>query len=91
LNFILDSDAFKVSRNKENMGLVPHMLEYVNLRAFSHKEKADVSQIDYINPKIASMNELYDKTNQEIEMKEFALVDVFPAKYHKRHMAANVL
>ena len=88
---ILESEAFRISRGKANIGLVPHMVEFTNLRVFSYKEKPDISKIDYIDPKIAAMNELYGKNTLEIDMKDIAITDVFPAKYHKRHMAGNIM
>ena len=91
LNFILESDAFQASRNKENIGIVPDMTGFLNLRTFSYKEKPNLSNMDYIDSKLTAMNDLYGETAKEMEMHDFAIVDVFPAKYHKRHMAANML
>lgn len=89
--YILKSDAFKQSRAKENMGLVPDSIEFVNLRVFSYKERPDTSKIEYINSKLIAIEELYDKTIKEIDTKDFALLDVFPSKYPKRHMSAGIL
>lgn len=88
---ILDSNAFLASRSAENFGLVPELTEFLNLRAFSYKETPNLSDIQYIDAKLAAMNELYNKVQAEMDTKDFALVDTFPSKYHKRHFAANIL
>jgi hypothetical protein len=88
---VIQSKAFSESRKSENMGLVPELVEFFNLRVFSYKEKPQMQEIHYIDKKLAAMNELYGKTIPEMNTHDFALVDTFPAKYHKRHLAANIL
>lgn len=88
---VLESEAFFKSRLPEHFGLVPEFTEFLNLRVFSYREKPNLSDIHYIDAKIAAMNELYDKVQAEMDTKDFALVDTFPSKYHKRHFAANIL
>lgn len=88
---IIESQAFIESRKRENLGLVPDLVEFINLRVFSYKEKPNIEEIHYIDKKLAAMNELYGKTLQEMDVYDFALLDTFPAKYPKRHMASNVI
>lgn len=88
---VMKSEAFRQSRSLVELGLVPEMIEFINLRVFTYKEKPDISKIHYIDANKAAMNELYGNFNSELEMKDIALTDTFPAKYHKRHMAANIL
>lgn len=91
---ILESYAFEESRSMSNVALVPEIVDYINLRIFSHQKEAKElaknigKNIDQQRSLIA---ELHGQDKEKIDIKEFALVDVMPAKYHKRHMAANMI
>lgn len=89
--FIISCLAFEETRKSEHFSLVPEMVEFINLRVFAYKEKPDIGNIEFIDAKIAAFNDLYDRTAKDMDMWDMGLVDTFPAKYTKRHMAANII
>ncbi|CAG9310385.1 unnamed protein product [Blepharisma stoltei] len=91
---ILESFAFQESRAMSNVALVPEIVDYINLRIFSHqKEARDLAKNigKNIDQQRSLLAELRGQDTAKIDLKEIALVDVQPAKYHKRHMAANII
>lgn len=95
----LESEAFTQTRQMSEIAMVPESLKYSNLRIFKYNKKASEFTPDelaelkrfHMDEDMLLMLELEGRSDSELKVQDFAMMDVAPAKFSKRHMAGNVI
>jgi hypothetical protein len=95
----LNSAAFQQSRQISEVALVPDSLKYSNIRAIKYTKLVsqmtpdELSEFNRFHLDVDLNLDLEHeaKFDPEVMIHDFVLMDVAPAKYTKRHMAANLI
>jgi hypothetical protein len=98
LQIILKSQAFRATRDLKQVSLVPEYLDFKNLRIHTYKriakEVAEEGGKAFkgvgLDKNKAALAELKGDASKELIIQDFAIVNIQPSKYSKRHLAANI-
>lgn len=97
LQVILKSKAFEATRDLKQVSLVPEYLDFKNLRINTYtrvaKEVAEEVGRAFkvgLDKDKSALAELKGESSKELTIQDFAIVNVQPSKYSKRHLAGNI-